>query len=95
MYCSTYTMVRKMATKNGTASLAMVSGLDADPKLTVDETAAYLRWSRTAVYNAMNRGDLPSFKMGRSRRIALSAIKAFQERCQEASVNYPNPVKSA
>jgi len=35
------------------------------PTMTVDETAPWLGVSRDAVYDACNRGDLPSLRVGR------------------------------
>jgi excisionase family DNA binding protein len=37
--------------------------------LTVDEVAALLRTGRTATYEAVRRGDLPSLRVGRKVRI--------------------------
>lgn len=45
--------------------------------LTVAEAAAILRLGRTLVYELVLRGDLRSIKIGRARRIPVSAVDAF------------------
>lgn len=53
--------------------------------LTVAEAAAILRLGRTLVYELVLRGDLGSIKIGRARRIPVSAVDAFiRERLGEA-----------
>jgi excisionase family DNA binding protein len=50
--------------------------------LTVAEAAASLRMSRTALYAAIRSGELASYQVGRSRRISLHAIEAYQARLE-------------
>ena len=45
--------------------------------LTVAEAATILRLGRTLVYELVLRGELASVKIGRARRIPVSAIDAF------------------
>lgn len=45
--------------------------------LTVEEAARLLRLSRAKVYKLMERGELPSYKIGTARRISLAALQAF------------------
>jgi excisionase family DNA binding protein len=53
--------------------------------LTPEEVAALLKVGRTKVYELMDRGDLPSLKIDRCRRIPASAVPAFiQRRLEEA-----------
>jgi excisionase family DNA binding protein len=53
--------------------------------LTVAEGAAILRLGRTLVYELVLRGELRSIKIGRARRIPVSAVDAFiRERLGES-----------
>lgn len=45
--------------------------------LTVDEACARLRVSRWSLYNLIRSGELPSFTIGRSRRISEDALATF------------------
>jgi excisionase family DNA binding protein len=45
--------------------------------LTVPEVMAALRLSRSKVYDLIRSRELPSFTVGRSRRIPATAIAAF------------------
>lgn len=45
--------------------------------LTVNEAAERLHVSRVSVYGLLKRGELQSFKIGRSRRISPDAIDVF------------------
>ncbi len=45
--------------------------------LKVPEVMAALRMSRSAVYDLIRSRQLPSFKVGRSRRIAVESLRAF------------------
>ncbi|MFN8158414.1 MAG: helix-turn-helix domain-containing protein [Candidatus Nanopelagicales bacterium] len=47
---------------------------------TPESAAATLNLSRATVYDLMRRGLLPSFKVGRSRRIAHTVLVAFVDR---------------
>ncbi len=53
--------------------------------LTVAEAATTLRLGRTLVYELVLRGDLRSIKIGRARRVPVSAVDAFiRERLEES-----------
>ncbi len=41
------------------------------------EVAELLSVSRQTIYNLMDRGELPSYRIGRSRRIHIDAINAL------------------
>jgi excisionase family DNA binding protein len=45
--------------------------------LTVEEAAKALRLSRTKVFALLKDGSLRSVKIGRSRRVPVSALEAF------------------
>jgi excisionase family DNA binding protein len=45
----------------------------------VKEVSGYLAMSRSAIYELMERGELAYVKIGRSRRIPLSAVLALIE----------------
>jgi excisionase family DNA binding protein len=46
----------------------------------VDEAAAALSMGRTFVYDLLTRGEIVSIKIGRRRRIPVSALQAFVTR---------------
>jgi putative molybdopterin biosynthesis protein len=46
------------------------------------KAADLLDVSRATIYNLMDRGELPSFTVGRSRRILLAEIEAYIGRQQ-------------
>lgn len=50
---------------------------DAPDVLTVDEAAALARIGRNAMYDAVNRGDIQSVRIGRSIRIPKAALRRF------------------
>lgn len=50
---------------------------DLPPILTVEETAAFLRIGRSAAYDAVRRGDLPSVRIGRSLRVPRHQLEAM------------------
>lgn len=52
----------------------------------VTDVAELLQISRSTVYNLMNRGLLPSIKIGRSRRIPLRAVIDFASLRLQGSV---------
>jgi excisionase family DNA binding protein len=52
----------------------------ADGFATVDQVAKFLSLSRATIYALMNDGSLPSAKMGKSRRLPWSAVKAYGAR---------------
>ena len=45
-----------------------------DGLLTVKEAAAFLRLSRSTIYNLMDSGELQSVKLGKSRRIPRRCV---------------------
>ena len=45
--------------------------------LTVVDAAEHLRISRSKVYELLADGELPSVRIGRTRRIAMSALAEF------------------
>lgn len=47
--------------------------------LTVRETCAHLRISRSFLYKLLRNGDLPSARIGRARRIPRQALTRFAE----------------
>ena len=47
--------------------------------LTVDEVAEQLRVGRTTVYRLLKTGELPSFCIGRSRRVSAEALHSYVE----------------
>jgi len=53
--------------------------------LTVDEAAAALSLSRTAVYELMRTGDLGSVQIGVRRRVPVTAIDAYVARLTGAA----------
>jgi excisionase family DNA binding protein len=47
------------------------------PILTVEEAAKFLRIGRSAAYDAVRRGDLPSVRIGRSLRVPRHQLEAL------------------
>lgn len=45
--------------------------------VTVDEAAQLLSVGRWTIYQMLSSGDLPSIKLGRSRRIPIKAIESL------------------
>lgn len=45
--------------------------------LTIPEAAAVLGIGRTLVYDLVLRGELPSIKLGRARRIPIASLEKF------------------
>lgn len=45
--------------------------------LTVDETAAILRLNRRTAYDAVNRGDIPSVRLGKRLLVPVAALNAM------------------
>lgn len=45
--------------------------------LTVKETAKFLKISSDKAYELVNRGDFPSFKIGRSIRVSKDALSEW------------------
>ena len=52
----------------------------AERLLTVKEVAGLLHISRSAVYNLVSRGDLPSLKIGYARRIRRRDLQRYMAR---------------
>ena len=52
--------------------------------LSPEEAARLLAWNRTAVFEAMRKGELESVKLGRLRRIPVVALQAYVSRLREA-----------
>ncbi len=50
--------------------------------LTPEQAAHSLGIGRTAVYALMRKGQLPSVKLGRSRRVPYAALVSFVDRLQ-------------
>jgi len=48
--------------------------------LSINEVAEELRIGRTTVYRLVKCGELPSFKIGRSRRISAKSLEEFIQR---------------
>jgi excisionase family DNA binding protein len=59
---------------------------DLPPFLTVPEVAAVLRLGRSATYEAVARGQIPSRRFGRKVRVPRAALVAF---AREQLVNSP------
>jgi excisionase family DNA binding protein len=57
-----------------------------DGLLTIAEACAFLRIGRTALYEILSSGLLPSVKIGRSRRIPRRALAAFASSCMQTLV---------
>jgi excisionase family DNA binding protein len=53
--------------------------------LTVDEAAQRLGIGRSHAYVFVLRGDLPSVKLGRSRRVPADGLQEFDEKLREQS----------
>ena len=49
---------------------------------TIDQAASALQLGRTSLKQLVQRGDLVSVKIGRSRRVPLSALTSYVERLQ-------------
>jgi excisionase family DNA binding protein len=54
-----------------------------DRALTTEESAEFLGQCRQTVVRLINRGALPSFTSGRSRRVMLSDLRAYVERLKQ------------
>lgn len=48
--------------------------------VSVDEAAALLSVGRTTVYELVMRGEIPSLKLGRVRRIPVLGLQAYVDR---------------
>lgn len=54
--------------------------------VTIGKAAELLGVGHNAVYNLINSGDLPSFKIGNSRRISYAALRAYVESRLQAEI---------
>ena len=48
--------------------------------VTVSEAAHMLGLSRAKLYPMVTRGEIPSFKVGRARRVPVREVESFMER---------------
>lgn len=55
--------------------------------LTPEQAAQSLGIGRTAVYALIREGQLPSVKLGRSRRVPYAALVSFVERLQTIALD--------
>jgi len=53
--------------------------------LTIEQVAERLNLSRSQLYIIMRRGELPSVRIGRSRRIAFCDLERYIEKLREAA----------
>ena len=51
--------------------------------VTVSEAAALLGVGRSFAYELVQRGDLPSVKLGRARRVPVAEVRRYIERLRE------------
>jgi excisionase family DNA binding protein len=58
-----------------------------DELLTPEEVADILKVGRTKVYELMDRGELPSIKIDRCRRIPRSGVDGFIQRKLGEAIN--------
>jgi excisionase family DNA binding protein len=57
--------------------------------LTVDEASRRISMCRSVVYRFIRRGELPSMKIGGSRRVLARELKEFIERLRERRDDTP------
>ena len=58
--------------------------------LTIDAAAGFLAISRGAVYHLLDRGEVASIHIGRSRRIALAELRRFVATSGQAPMTVAN-----
>ena len=63
----------------------MIKNKSESPVFTVAEAARYLKVSEPTIWRWIRTGRLPSFKVGRLRRIPLAALDGFMNRAALAS----------
>lgn len=65
--------------------------------LTPEEVAASLGIGRTTIYDMLRRGDIPSLKLGRARRVAVADLKRYvdQQRADQSIVTADSPTDAA
>ena len=56
--------------------LFVIEAADLPPVLTVDEVAAFLRTGRSATYEAVRVGQIPSIRVGRKIRVSRDQLLA-------------------
>ena len=61
--------------------------------LTVEECGDLTGWGRSFLYGLISRGELPSLKVGRTRRVARRSIEEFIERQLEQVSESAGPSK--
>jgi len=54
---------------------------------TVKDLAKLLQVTEMTVYRMIRRGDLPHYKIGRSKRFRHDDVEAFLEKCRVSAVN--------
>lgn len=54
------------------------------PDVSIDEAADWLGQSRATIYNYLHRGELESYKLGRSRRIKRESLLKLVGRDSES-----------
>ncbi len=59
--------------------------------LRIDEAAALLGVGRSFLYALVQRGEIGSVKLGRARRIPVTALEEFVQRLQEEQVDGREP----
>ena len=58
--------------------------------LTIPEAIEVLRISRSSMYAIMGRGDLKTVKFGKSRRVRLTDLERYIERCAGEKARPPS-----
>ena len=59
--------------------------------VTVAESARLYRVSRPTIYNLIYSGELPTIRIGRARRIRLSALQEWAAKAEKSPVPLPLP----
>ncbi len=59
----------------------------------IPEVASMLGLGRSHVYGYVMRGDLPSLKLGRRRKITVEAVREFIQRLQAEAEHHSEPNK--
>jgi excisionase family DNA binding protein len=54
--------------------------------MTVPEAADYLRLGRSTIYNLMEQGKVPRYKMGGAVRLSKNDLDTFRESCRIGSL---------
>lgn len=53
--------------------------------VSVEEAAALLSLGRTTVYELLNAGEIPSFRVGKARRVPIEGLREWVRRVSEAT----------